>query len=214
MTRGLKIGLVSGFVLAMSAGLLASRQLPRAAAQTPEAAIVPADFSATITNPLLPLSSLGPKVFEGIEVDQDTNEKVAARLESRVLPDRTVVAGVTVTVLEERVFADGELIEVALDHFAQHKDGSVYYFGEHVDNYENGVLKDHEGAWLAGEGDNQPGIIIPANPAVGQTNIQENAPGIAEDQATIEALDETVVVPTGTYHGCMKTKEFTPLEPG
>jgi hypothetical protein len=184
------------------------------AAQPAAQAIEPADFSAAITNPLFPLSSIGPKVFEGESTDPDTGEVVEERLESRVLPETRVVAGVTVTVLEEKAFEDGELVELALDFFAQHSDGSVYYFGEEVDNYEDGQLKDHAGAWLAGEGANQPGIIMPAAPQLNQTYQQEDAPGVAEDMATVLALDETVTVPSGTYTGCMKTREFTPLEPG
>jgi hypothetical protein len=177
-------------------------------------AIDPADYSTSITNPLFPLSSIGPKVFEGEETDPDTGETIETRLESRVLPETTVVAGVTVTVLEEKAFEDGELVELALDYFAQHRDGSVWYFGERVDNYEDGVLRDHAGEWLAGEGANEPGIIMPAQPAAGQTYQQENAPGVAEDMATVLALDESVSVPAGEYDGCMRTREFTPLEPG
>lgn len=175
-------------------------------------AVNPADFSPKITNPLFPLSLIGPKVFEGTETD-DNGDEVTTRLESRLLPETTTVGGVTVSVLEEKAFVDGELVEVALDYFAQHRDGSVYYFGEAVDNYENGVLRDHKGAWRADEGQNRPGIIMPAQPRAGQTYDQEFAPGVAEDKATVLSLSETVVTPAGRYTGCMKTREFTPLEP-
>ena len=188
---------------------IAFADMPARAQQT----IDPTDFSPTITNPLFPLSSLGPKLFEGEETDPDTGETIETRLESRVLAGTETVAGVTVAVLEERAYEGGQLVEVALDYFAQHRDGSVYYFGERVDNYEDGELRDHAGQWLAGEDGNQPGIIMPASPVVGQTYRQENAPGVAEDMATVLALDETVSVPAGMYSGCMKTREFTPLEP-
>jgi hypothetical protein len=187
------------------------------AARTPasaQGAINPADFSPVITNRLFPLSSLGPKVLVGKTTDPDTDQTVEERLESRVLPDTAVVDGVTVLVLEEKAYVDGELVEVALDHFAQHKNGDVYYFGEHVDNYENGVVANHEGQWLAGENGNQPGVIMPAQPKVGVTYDQENAPGIAEDKAKVLSLTEVVSTPLGTYTNCMKTSEFTPLEPG
>ena len=32
--------------------------------------------------------------------------------------------------------------------------------------------------------------------------------------AAVIALDETVTVPAGTFLHCLKTKEFTPIEPG
>jgi hypothetical protein len=174
----------------------------------------PADFSTTIDNPLFPLSSLGPKVFDGETVDPDTGDTLVTRLESRVLPQTDVVAGVAVVVLEEKAYEDGELIEVALDYFAQNRDGSVYYLGERVDNYEGGVIVNHDGQWLSGEGQNEPGIVMPAQPVVGQTYDQENAPGIAEDKATVLSINESVTVPAGTFSGCLKTRDFSPLDPG
>jgi hypothetical protein len=193
----------------ISAAVLRLQAAP-ADAQQP---IDPASFSPVITNPLFPLSSLGPKSFVGETTDPDTNVTVVERLESRVLPDTAIVAGVTVLVLEEKAYVDDELIEVALDYFAQHTNGDVYYFGERVDNYENGVLKDHHGQWLAGNG-NLPGVNMAAHPQVGKTYDQEVAPGIAEDKATVLSLDEIVSTPSGSYSNCMKTKEFSPLEPG
>ncbi len=183
---------------------------PEAGAQEP---IVPGEFQAEITNPYFPLSKLGPKVIEGQDTNED-GETVATRLESTVHDRTEVVAGVTVTVLEERAYEDGELIEVALDYFAQHENGDVYYFGEHVDNYEDGKVANHNGQWLSGEGENRPGIFMPANPEAGQTLQVEYAPGIAEDMTTILSVTETVETPVGTYENCIKTRDFTPLEPG
>lgn len=39
-------------------------------------------------------------------------------------------------------------------------------------------------------------------------------PGIAEDQAQVINTNSTVTVPYGTFTNCVKTKEFTSLEPG
>lgn len=203
-----RIAIAMAAAVAMMGGLALAADPARAQAPNP------ADFSTAITHPLFPLSSLGPKIFDGQETDADTGETIKTRLESRVLPQTTVVAGVTVLVLEEKAYADGELIEVALDYFAQHRDGSVYYFGELVDNYENGAIKNHDGQWLAGEGQNVAGIIMPVTPKVGETYAQEHAPGVAEDQATVVSTSEKVKVPTGTYTGCLKTRDFSPLDPG
>jgi hypothetical protein len=53
-----------------------------------------------------------------------------------------------------------------------------------------------------------------AAPTVGTTYQNEVAPGEAEDMATVLALAETVTTPYGTFTGCLKTEDFTPLEPG
>lgn len=174
--------------------------------------INPADFQVTVDHPLFPLSSLKPKVFEGEERDPDTDEVIETRLESTVLPETDVVAGVEVTVLQEKDYENGELVESTLDYFAQHRDGTVYYFGERVDEYEDGKIIGHEGQWLAGEGNNKPGIFMPAQLILNQTFEQEKAPGVAEDRSKVVALDEAVTTPAGSFSGCMKTEDFSPLD--
>jgi hypothetical protein len=202
------------FLLAVAcAAALVSRTSAAVPAATTRQPVDPASFSPVITNPLFPLSSLGLKIFEGTDTDPETGETISERLESRVLPDTATVDGVTVLVLEEKAYEDGELVEVALDYFAQHANGDVYYFGERVDNYEDGVLANHDGQWLAGEDAAQAGVIMAAHPRVGTTYEQELAPGIAEDRATALSLTETVSTPAGSFANCLKTRDFTPLEP-
>jgi hypothetical protein len=201
-------------MLLVAACALAFVALATGAPADAREAIDPGDFSATITNPYFPLSQLGSKIFEGEDTDPESGDTIPTRLESTVLPDTIVVGGVTVTVLEEKAYEDGELVEVAYDYFAQHTNGDVYYFGERVDNYEDGELKDHAGQWLHGEDGATAGIYIGANPAVGVTYEQELAPGIAEDKSEVLAIGESVTVPAGTYNDCVRTRDYTPLEPG
>jgi hypothetical protein len=179
----------------------------------PAVDINPADFSTTVDNPLFPLSSYSKLIYEGEEVDSKTGETFSTRVEMSVMPDTAkTVAGVNVLVVQDQAFEDGELVESTLDYYAQHEDGSVYYFGEDVDNYEDGEIKDHDGSWLAGEGENQPGIIMPPSPQVGDVFEQEKAPGIAEDRMTVLSLDESVNVPAGNWEGCLKTEDVNPLD--
>ena len=54
--------------------------------------------------------------------------------------------------VEERETEDGELVEVSRNFFAICEEtNSVFYFGEEVDDDEDGEIVGHEGAWLAGE---------------------------------------------------------------
>jgi hypothetical protein len=183
----------------------------------PEAApggLNPADFSTTIDNPLFPLSSLGTKAFEGQETDPETGETVDVSLVSTVLAKTTKVAGIQVLVLEELAYEDGVLVERALDYFAQHRDGTVYYFGEKVSNYADGKFVDHSGSWIAGRHGASPGIIMPADPVVGQTFNQENAPGVAEDQAEVIDIGESIRTPAGRFTDCVVMEDTSPLDPG
>lgn len=178
----------------------------------PTAALQPADFQAEVHHPFWPLASVSRTVFEGEERDADTGEVIKTRLEQTVLPEGEVVAGVDVTVVEAKDYQDGELVESTLDYFAQHRDGTVYYFGERVDEYEEGRVVGHGGQWLAGEGRNQPGVFMPPELTLGRTFEQEKAPGVAEDRSKVVAVDETVATPAGSFSGCVKTEDVNPLD--
>lgn len=179
--------------------------------ERPASTLDPADFQARVDNPFFPLISDGTLVYEGEEADAETGETVEIRIESTVLSETDDVAGVEVTVVEVKDFEDGELVESTLDYYAQHKDGTVYYLGEVVDEYDEGEVVGHGGQWLAGEGDNQPGIFMPAEPQVGDEFEQERARGVAEDRSKVVAVDQTVSTPAGTFSGCIKTEDFDPL---
>jgi hypothetical protein len=172
----------------------------------------PATYSATVDHPLVPLSLIPYTVFEGSELDPETGEAIEIRAEKRVLDETEVVAGVHVAILEVKEYEDGELVESTLDYFAQRQDGSVWYFGEAVSDYEDGKLVGHEGQWLAGEGGAKPGLFMPAKPKVGQVFEQERAPGVAEDRSTVVALGVDVTTPAGMFSDCIKTRDFAPLD--
>ena len=93
-------------------------------------------------------------------------------------------------------FLGGRIREVAIDYFAQADDGSVWYFGEDVANYEDGRVADHDGSWLAGE-DGPAGMIMPGQPKAGDVYRPENIPGMVFEQDTVKATGETVPGPRG-----------------
>ncbi|MCH8029470.1 MAG: hypothetical protein IH874_06020 [Candidatus Dadabacteria bacterium] len=148
-------------------------------------------------------------VLEGVD-----DEGVEIRLEITVLDETEEVAGVTTRVMEAAEFEDGELIEVSRNFFAQAPDGTVCYFGEAVNDFEDGEIVGHEGEWRAGKNGNLPGIFMPADPQVGDVYQQENAPGIAEDQAEVVALGEPIDVPAGMFDDTLTTEDCNPLEDG
>lgn len=152
-------------------------------------------------------------VLEGEELD-DEGEMVEIQIESNVLDETEMVAGVETRVVEESEFEDGELVKVARDFYAVAPDGTVCYFGEDVDNYEDGMVVDNEGSWRAGENGNKPGIIKPGDPQVGQVYMQEDAPGVAEDQAEHIALGEELDVPFGVFDDTLTVEDCNPLDEG
>lgn len=170
-------------------------------------------FSLDGANEFFPLDVGNESVLEGIEID-DEGEEVEVRIESTVLDETEMVAGVETRVVEEIAFEDGELIEVARDFYAVLPDSTVCYFGEDVDNYEDGMVVNNDGSWRAGENGNKPGIIMPGDPQVGQVYLQESAPPIALDQAENIALGEEIDVPFGVFNDTLTVLDCNPLENG
>jgi hypothetical protein len=165
-------------------------------------------FSLTIDNPYLPLVPGETHVLEGID------EGELVRLEIEVLDEHEIVGGAATRVVVERESVNGELVEVSRNFIAQAADGTVCYFGEDVDIYEDGEIVSHEGAWRAGEGANQAGILMPGDPQVGMRYAQEVAPGVASDRAEIVRAGEPLAVAAGTFADTIETLESSPLEPG
>lgn len=169
------------------------------------------DFSAdkdalvsTGKNPYFVLEPGYQLVFE------DDDEKVV----KTVLNETKVVDGVECRVVEERETKKGKLVELSRNYFAISKrTNSVYYFGEYVDEYEDGKVVGHKGSWLAGKDGAKFGLMMPGVPLLKGRFYHEVAPNVAEDRAEIIALDVSVKTPAGEFKKCVKIEETTPLEP-
>jgi hypothetical protein len=123
------------------------------------------------------------------------------------------ILGITTTVVWDRVWLDEELTEETFDWHAQDKQGNVWYMGEDSKEYENGKVVSTEGSWEAGVDGAKPGIIMEADPQVGDSYRQEYYPGHAEDAAKVVSLNETVKVPFGTFTNCLQTRDVSLLDP-
>lgn len=161
--------------------------------------------STTITNPLFPIGDLSSVLMLG-HVDGKP-----FRTEVTLLPETKVIEwnGMKVECLVSQYVAylDGRIQEVALDWYAQADDGSVWYFGEDVADYEDGEIVSTEGTWLAGR-DGPAAMIMPADPQVGDVYRTENVPGIAFEEVTVKAVELTVHGPQGPVDGAIIVSEL------
>jgi len=160
-----------------------------------------------ITNPYFPLANLKQDILEGVE----DGKKI--RVERTLKPNkrRTYTFGeeeVESLVVEDRVYEDGQLAEVALDFFAQDDDGTVYYLGEDVDEYKDGKIVGHDGTWHYGLDTRVPGVIFPAHPKLGQTWRPEDVSYEISEIDEIVSMSEKVTTPAGTFENCVKVKEL------
>ena len=166
-------------------------------------------FSATGSNPYFILEPNYRQVLVGNESGTAVEQTIT------VLNETREVNGTQTRVVEERETEDGELLEVSRNFFAIcDETNSVFYFGEEVDDYENGAIVGHGGAWLAGEDNNKAGLIMPGTILLGAKYYQEIAPDIAVDRAEIIETDGELVVPAGSFDDVLVVAESNPLEPG
>ena len=156
-----------------------------------------------ITNPYLPLATLKQDILENKSerVERTARPEVHKMFQ---LDGQTIEA---LTVEDREYGAGGDLTEATLDYFAQDDAGNVYYLGEDVDEYKNGKISGHSGAWLLGRDTKTPGLLLPAHSKVGDKFQAENVPGITREDDEVVSISETVTVPAGTYQNCVKVKE-------
>lgn len=167
-------------------------------------------FANTGRNPFfIPLDPGYQFFYEG----EEDGEEIVLRI--TVLEDTEMVDGVETRVIEEYETADDEVIEISRNYFAICVEtGSVFYFGEEVDIYEDGEIVSHAGAWRAGEDGAVAGILMPGTVLVGSRYYQEVAPGVAVDQAEHMTMQATIETPVDTFEDCLTVRETTELEPG
>jgi len=170
--------------------------------------INPSDFTDQIDNPYFSLTPGTTFSYQG-ETDEGTEV-----IKVMVTDQTKKVMGVTTLVVWDRVWLDDQLIEETYDWYAQDKEGNVWYFGEDSKEYKKGKVVSTEGSWEGGVDEAMPGIIIKNKPTVGDSYRQEYYQGEAEDWAEVVSLNEKVVVPYGSFGNCIKTKDWSALEPG
>jgi hypothetical protein len=173
-----------------------------------------------ITNPLHPFPPGAVKVFAGSKDKAKTVIVDIYKSDTRTF--QLAGADVPCHVLQETEFEGGQLSEISQNFFAQADDGAVYYFGEVVDEYENGVVASHEGSWLVGgpttPGDppetanaSTPGLFMPASPAVGDTFKPEDLLPVVDETDTVKAVGKAVGVPAGRFANAIQVLETSQL---
>jgi hypothetical protein len=180
-------------------------------------AITPTDFTDAagnpngIDNPYFPLRPGTTFVYQ-----RTTKAGEIEREEVRVTNQKKTIQfqpgkAVTATVVRDEVTIDGKLAELTFDWFAQHDNGTVWYFGEDATEFPSGSKA---GSWEAGVNGAKPGRIMLADPRVGDAYRQEFAPGVAEDAAEVKSVTAQVTVPYGRFSRVLQTRDFSCLEPG
>ncbi len=202
----------AALALALSAGVGEFQAAHASAPVTPPVFTTPLN----ITNTFSPFEVGAVKVYAGrSEGTRVTVVDLYLATTREFLVDSTTVECRT---LQEMEFEGGELVEISLNWFAQADDGTVWYFGETVDEYEDGQVVSNGGSWLVGgpgAGDPPgtmtvaaPAVFMPGNPEVGDEYSPENLPDGSQELNTVRRTGRTVKTPGGRFEGCIEVREF------
>lgn len=157
------------------------------------------------TNPLFPVDQVTSYLQLG------TVDGQPFRAEVTLLPTTRIITwnGQSIEVVESQyvAFLGGRIHETAIDWYAQADDNSVWYLGEDVFNYADGVVADLDGTWQAGR-DGTAAMIMPGSPQVNDVYRPENICGVVFEEVTVTAIGVTVNGPTGTVTGAIDVKEL------
>jgi hypothetical protein len=165
--------------------------------------INPAEFGPDINNKYFTLKPGTKFTYQ--------DKRGIERIEVTVTHETKELMGVTTRAVRVTEWRHGALKEDTTDWYAQDKAGNVWYFGEAVNNYKDGNVVHHKGSWQAGVNGARPGIIMRADPKVGDKYRQEYYKGHAEDMGTVVAIDKKISVPYGTFEKCLQVKDSSPL---
>ena len=131
----------------------------------------------------------------------------------RVLQETKRIAGVTATIVHDRVSRAGVIVEDTYDWYAQDTSGTVWYLGEDTKEFRAGRVASTAGSWQAGVAGARAGIVMLARPTVGAAYRQEYRKGVAEDMGRVVSVTDSVSVRAGRFARCVSTDDWSPLEP-
>ncbi|HLF75642.1 MAG TPA: hypothetical protein VI524_14900 [Anaerolineales bacterium] len=169
----------------------------------------PANFSdpTAITNAWMPMQPGTRWVHEGTAVDDEGNS-FTRRIEFTVTDLTKEIAGVNTVVAWIVDYNDGEIVEREIAFYAQDNDGTVWYFGEYPEEFENGEFV-KASPWIHGIEDARAGIKMVADPAPGLASyFQGWGPAVDwSDYGQIDQESQETCVPVACYHDVLVIAE-------
>ena len=169
----------------------------------------PSDFVRQVDNPWFPLRPGSFYRYRGVKDGERFIDIM------RVTHGTKRILGVRTTVVHDVALVRGKPEEATFDYYAQDRHGNVWYFGEdtmELDRHGNVISR--EGSFRAGRDGARAGLFFPGRPRVGASARQEFFKGHAEDHFKILDRRAPVSVPYVSTNRSVRTREWTPLEPG
>ncbi len=152
----------------------------------------------TIDNEWLPLLAGRRWIFDGVLIEE--GERTPHRITVTVTHLTKVIDGVPTAVVWIEDINEGELVEKEIAFYAEDDEGTVWFFGEHPEELEDGEVVDAP-TWIAGLADAKPGVMMFADPdSHPGTYFQGLGPEVGwSDFSRLDAAGISDCVLTGCY---------------
>ena len=175
--------------------------------------------TATFTNPTeidnewLGMQPGTQRIYAGSTTED--GETLPHSIEFTVTDLTKEVEGVRTVAALIRDISDGELVEAEIAFYAQATDGTVWFFGEYPEVYEDGEFVEAD-PWLAGEDEARAGIAMEADPRQGAADYAQGWAPENEwtDRAQVLLTGQQTCVSAGCYDDVLLMDEWSADEPG
>ena len=175
----------------------------------------PAKFSngSNITNEWLPLQPGRRWIEDGVTIEG--GERIPHRIVFTVTSLTKKIEGIPTVVAYVEDYTDGELVEKEIAFYAQDDEGTVWYFGEHPEEYEDGEFVAAP-TWIAGIADAKPGVKVFADPATQTQAIYQGwAPEVDwNDYGRLDEHQDQDCVTAGCFDNVYRFAESSDEDPG
>lgn len=169
--------------------------------------------SADITNVWMPLQPGRRWITEGVTIEG--GERIPHKISFTVTSLTKVIAGVKTAVVWIEDISDGVVVEKEIAFYAQDDDGTVWYLGEHPEEYEDGEFVQAP-TWIHGMEDARAGVKMLADPTLHtQSVFQGWAPSVEwSDYGRLDEVAPEDCVRAGCYKDVVRFAESSLGEDG
>jgi hypothetical protein len=165
----------------------------------------PADFVDGVDHPLLALAPGTVATFRDPGDPRTT-------LRAEVLTATEEVAGVTATVVRTTEERRGRVRSELVERVAEDAEGNVWLLAARRTT-RPGTASSDTVEWETGVDGAEAGLVLPAEPRLGDGWARTAAPGVAEDYVEVREVGGTVTVGSTTREGAVVLEETSGLDP-